>query len=442
VQKVINYLFARLKKNCEKQKYRKSFKKALSEYQNGHLEEASKILKHLVHRKVDDRTKRKIEKILLLLLVGEFYGMNTLNSLLSNYGVTSNDYQKLWSSLNCAYLVSMMNDWLWILFCEDFEKRIVQSGSTQSRKKLTIVLDGSIFKQWLKEEEFGKYFAKFYSGQYGHAVNGFNVLLCGMVIGEIFYPLHFQLRKKEEKDTVIALRILSKVHNKLLQAADRKAVKLPTLYFSVDSGFRSKDLVNYCGASNLTYIGVPKTSLLVKTNGKSLKIKELKKEYKTKEAAYYEKAASGSEPFMWRLRGRLNCLDKEVVLLFFRLNGSKKVSVIFCNNLDIKAKTLRRHWFERTKIELLFRLIKNNFKIQQTTVSNRLGFMKKLAFALVKSVYAQFFTQIVKKTAPKLRRLGFEGMRKRLIFSKIGREFLDELMENEDLLQGNKLTKD
>lgn len=435
MQKVNTYLLARQKKNCEEQKYRKSFKKALSEYQNGRLKESSEILSHLMHRKVDDRIKRKIEKVLLLLLVGELYGMNTLNSLLSNYGVQSNDYQKLWSGLSCQYLVGLMNDWLWILFREEFGKRITQSGSTHSRQKLTLVLDGSIFKQWLKNETFDKYFAKFYSGQYGKAVYGFNVILCGMVIGDFFYPLHFQLRKKAEKDGEIALRILRKVHKKLIQIADEMEVKLPSLYFSVDSGFRTKSLVFFCEKSNIIYIGVPKITLGVLVNGKSMKISDLKSVYKEKEAAYYENNPSKNEPFTWRCRVQLNCLGREVVLLLFRLNGSKKVSVIFSNNLDVKAKTLRRHWFERTKIELLFRLIKNNFKIQQTTVRNRLGFMKKLAFALVKSVYAQFFTQIVKKTDPRLKRLGFEGIRKQMVFHQIGREFLDELMENEDLLQ-------
>lgn len=396
--------------------------------------EASKILDHLVCRQVDARTERKIQKILLLLLVGEFYGLNTLNSLLNSYDIQSNDYQKLWNKLSPQYLIGLMNNWLWDLFREEFEKRLLQSGSTRSRQKLTIALDGSIFKQWLTNERFGQYFAKFYSGQYGKAVYGFNLILCGMVIGDVFYPLHFQLRKKEEKDVDIALKILKRVQKKLARIASDLNVELPTLYFTVDSGFRSKELVNFCQAHHIIYIGVPKTTLKVEVNGKSLKIRNLKKEFVEKEALYYEQKGVDASPFTWRVRGILNCLDREVTLLLFRLKGSKKVSVIFSDNLEIKSKTLRRHWFERTKIELLFRLIKNNFKIQQTTVRNRLGFMKKLAFALVKSVYAQFFTQTVKKTDKQLQRFGFEGIRKKLIFHQIGREILDNLMYNHDLL--------
>ena len=86
--------------------------------------EASKILDHLVCRQVDARTERKIQKILLLLLVGEFYGLNTFNSLLNSYDIQSNDYQKLWNKLSPQYLIGLMNNWLWDLFREEFEKRL------------------------------------------------------------------------------------------------------------------------------------------------------------------------------------------------------------------------------------------------------------------------------------------------------------------------------
>ncbi len=360
---------------------------------------------------------------------------------MTNYGVQSNNYQKLWQNLSCTRIVDLMNDWLWALFSEEFEKRLLQSDSTHSRQKLTLIIDGSIFKQWLEGEEFGKYFGKYYSGQYNSAVYGFNVLLCGMSIGEIFYPLHFQLRRKTEKDSEIAQRIIGKVHKKLRALATQQGVNLPQLYLSVDSGFRSINLVNYCTSCDLIYIGVPKVNHLVqKLDSKTeprLKIKDLKEQYAQKELEWMKENPSTEAAFTWRIRVNYKAVKQEVTLLLFRLNGSKKVSVIFTPDLNIKAKTLRRHWFERTKIELLFRLIKNDFKIQQITVKNRLGFMKKLAFALVKSVYVQRFTQIVKKTAPQLRRLGFAAIRNQLIFHQIGKQWLDQLMDEQTFCNTN-----
>lgn len=403
----------------------------MSDYKSGELKSASEILEKLLKRKVDGRTSRKIERVILLLLVGELYGLNTLHKILTSYGVQGNDYQQLWQKLPSQLLVSLMNDWLWTIFGEDFRQRINQSGSTHSRQKLTLVIDGSIFKQWLVGEEFGKYFAKYYSGQYKSAVNGFNVLLCGMVIGDIFYPLQFQLRRKSEKDSEVAENILSKVHKKLRELAALEQVELPQLYLSVDSGFRSKSLLSCCDAFGVIYIGVPKISHLVELKGASKKIQDLKEEFINLEQQYKKDYPDAKQSFTWRIRVSYRCVDKEVTLLIFRLNGSKKVSVIFSTNLDIKAKTMRRHWFERTKIELLFRMIKNDFKIQQITVRNRIGFLKKLAFALVKSVYMQLFTQKVKKMDPQFQRLGFAGIRQQLIFHQFGREVLDDLVSSD-----------
>jgi len=182
------------------------------------------------------------------------------------------------------------------------------------------------------------------------------------------------------------------------------------------------------GQLGVIYIGVPKINHLVEWEGERKKIKDLKTEFIKLEQQYKERHPDSSQLFTWRVRVTYGCINKEVTLLFFRLNGSKKVSVIFSSSLDIKAKTMRRHWFERTKIELLFRMIKNDFKIQQTTVSNRIGFLKKLAFALVKSVYMQLFTQRTKKINPQFQRLGFAGIRQQVIFHQIGREYLDELV--------------
>lgn len=402
----------------------------MSDYQLGDFATCSQILEELITRKTDIRTDRKIQQLFLLLLVGEFFGLNTLNKILSNYGVVGNDYQQMWRELTCTKLVGLMNDWLWGLFSKEFSKRVVQSGSTHSRQKLTLVIDGSIFKQWLTGEEFGKFFAKYYSGQYKSAVYGFNVLLCGMVIGEVFYPLQFQLRKKEEKDVEIASKILKRVQRKLEELATEQGVNLPTLYLSVDSGFRSKELIVYSERCGIIYIGVPKIAHIVHHKGKRLNIKDLKLEFEERERIAKENLEGKNQPFVWRIRVNYQCIGQEVTLLFFRLAGSKKVSVIFSPNLDIKAKTMRRHWFERTKIELLFRMIKNDFKIQQTTVRNRLGFMKKLAFAFIKSVYAQVFTQTIKKSAPQFERLGFAGIRQKLIFGQIGKEWLDELISD------------
>jgi len=416
------------------------------------FESASKILNQLIQGTTDKRSAVKIQKVLLLLLHGQFYGLDTLHQLLKNYGIESNDYQKLWSSLPCNYLLSIVNQWLWLVFGEEFKKRISQSKSTQSRQKLTISIDGSIFKTWLQGENFGQYFGKYYSGQYNSVVHGFNVVLCGMSIGDIFYPLHFQLGRKGEQVGVMAHSILKRVYKKLNNLAFSLDLTLPTLYLSVDSGFRDKGLIHFCAINHIIYIGVPVSSHVIYLDSNKpdrsskFKIKELKRQFLEKEALYLNTLEESGPPcstitesFVWRIRGYYNCLNQEVTLLLFRLKGSKKVSVIFTPDLNIKAKTLRQHWFNRTKIELFFRSIKHSLSIQKITIRNRLGFLKKLIFSFAKALYGQFFTQKAKKKGGKLKRMGFDGMKDMIIFHQIHKEFMDDLVVNYTFCKGKSV---
>ena len=119
----------------------------MCDYKEGHLETASRILGHLLSRRLDARLQRKVQKVLLLLLYGELYGINSLNKLLESYGLNGNDYYPIWQNLSCQRLVCCMNEWLWQLFMLDFIKRLAQSSSTWSRQGMTLVIDGSIFKQ-------------------------------------------------------------------------------------------------------------------------------------------------------------------------------------------------------------------------------------------------------------------------------------------------------
>ena len=67
-----------------------------------------------------------------------------------------------------------------------------------------------------------------------------------------------------------------------------------------------------------------------------------------------------------RFRAFYDSQNREVVLLAFRLNGSKKVSIIYATDKNIKGKTLRRHWFQRTYIEQFFKLLKHYLLIQKS----------------------------------------------------------------------------
>jgi hypothetical protein len=67
--------------------------------------------------------------------------------------------------------------------------------SCLSRELITIVLDDSVFKQWLSTfkigENFDSCYGCFFSGQFRSSVYGFKNCCIGVVIDEVYYPLYF-----------------------------------------------------------------------------------------------------------------------------------------------------------------------------------------------------------------------------------------------------------
>jgi hypothetical protein len=105
--------------------------------------------------------------------------------------------------------------------------------------------------------------------------------------------------------------------------------------------------------NNLIYISVLNKNRIIIINNKKINSKKhietvfLKKEKQDQEKEKHLKKEEKT-PFNLRIKVFYQCQKREVIFLFFRLNGSNKVSVIYTPNLTIFAKTLRRHWFNRT----------------------------------------------------------------------------------------------
>ena len=112
-------------------------------------------------------------------------------------------------------------------------------------------------------------------------------------------------------------------------------------------------------------------------------------------------------PFYDRIRANYCSKKEDVILLIFRLNGSKKVTAIYTTDKYIFAKTLRRHWFQRTYIEQFFKILKHVLKIQEARTSKKKDFeIKLLRFAFV-AIHAQQIVRFLRKKMPDFRNKGF-----------------------------------
>lgn len=345
-----------------------------------------------------------MQKTLRVFFLGQLLGLSTLKSILTRLGIKSNQQQKNYYKL-CKKL---SNRDLRVLF-EQVLETIVRSKliklakkhpSNWSREIVTAVIDDSVFRQWLTTqkgiEEFGACYDRFFSGQFGKVVYGCKIVTFGLSIDGVFYPMYFDYAPKGEKATEVAIKLVKQWDKFRRNLYKKQQVRLPEISMTCDSGYNNKELLMVCKSAFLRYISVPKKSHLLAIKGEKWKLKNYVEQMVQPLEQRWKKAEKQGY-FQHRVRAYYCSKNVDIVLLFFRLKGSKKISIIYTTDLDIHAKTLRRHWFQRTYIEQFFRWLKHVLKIHHSITRTKQEFDLKLyRFAFV-ALHAQLLVRFVRK---------------------------------------------
>lgn len=382
------------------------------------------------------------EKIHIIFFLGQLIGLPTLKSILVKYGITSNslhiDYKNLYKNLTINK-IRLLYEYVFESQVVDLLKKMaLKDSSIWSKKRVTAILDDSIFRQWLSESaRENDYFGKFFSGQFRAAALGFKVVCFGLYIDDVFYPLFFDfVRKKGKADEKEAIEVAKKLVNRwgrLQKKLAEENVVLPAIHFSCDSGYSDVSLNEECNKkqNNLIYISVPKRNHIININNKKTNLSGyIKNTFLVKEKQHQKAQKHLNEedktPFTLRVKAFYQCQKREVIFLFFRLNGSNKVSVIYSPNLTIFAKTLRRHWFNRTYIEQFFKTLKHVLKISEPRTKNKEEFENKLLQFAFLAIEVQKIVRFIRKKCKQFKQKGFISLQ-RILCSE---------QEIIDLLQG------
>jgi hypothetical protein len=409
---------------------RQELNKIVKKYFKGEYQTSLNVIEQIESKGIDGTQISSFQKLLQIFFIGELVGLPTLNSILQKFNIKSNrqqiNYKKICKSLTVSKLRSIFE----YIFEHEISKELIalaqKDKSNWSREFVTVVLDDSVFKQWLDQrlvnQGLDQYYGKYFSGQFGTSVYGYKVVTLGVSINGIFYPLYFDFAKKGQKSTskpienpYRATAVAEKLIKKwgiLVEKFKKAGTKLPELHLSCDSGYNDANLAQSCKNNYLIYISVPKKSHSIEFDGKKRKLSELiEKDFKTLEKQHQQKQQNlpntEKTVFNWRFRAKYLSKNEEVTFLAFRLNGSKKVSIIFSPDKNIFAKTLRRHWFQRTYIEQFFKLLKHVLLIQEARVTNKEDFeIKLLRFAFV-GWHAQKLVKYVRRQLKDFAKKGF-----------------------------------
>lgn len=388
-----------------------------------------------------------------IFFIGELVGLPTLNSILEKFDIKSNTQQINYKKICKSLTVSKIRNIFEYIFEHEISKELIELSQKDSccwsRELVTVVLDDSIFRQWLDqslekqglEGYYGKRnAARYFSGQFGTAVYGYKVVTLGVSINGVLYPIYFDFAKKGEKTranvpienphrAIVVAQKLVKKWGILIEKLRKGGTKLPEFHLSCDSGYNDINLAQICEDNHLIYISVPKKSHCIELDGKKHKLSELaEKEFIILEKKHQQKEKNLPDTektvFSWRFRAKYLSKNQEVTFLAFRLNGSKMVSIIFSPDKNIFAKTLRRHWFQRTYIEQFFKLLKHTLLIQEARVTNKEDFeIKLLRFSFV-AWHAQKLVKYVRKYFKEFAKKGFIAIQRLLCSNQ---EILDLL---------------
>lgn len=384
-----------------------------------------------------------LNKLLHIFFLGQLVGLPTLGSILEKFGVSSNykqiKYKKLCNSLSMGCIRRLFE----AVFSEQvshiLQSMVQKDASCWSRELVTLVLDDSVFRGWFQSQDasqdFEDCYGKFFSGQFNASVYGFKVVTLGMSIDGIFYPLFFDFVKKQQPNqpkpktaVEVAKKLITRWGN-WKKELHKNNISLPKLHLSCDSGYSDMGLSKVCKENGICYISVPKKSHFFEIDGQKYKLKDwITERFISEEQEHLAKQQSLPDeektPFYQRIRANYCSKKEDVTLLIFRLNGSKKVTVIYTTNKYVFAKTLRRHWFQRTYIEQFFKILKHVLKIGEARTRQKKDFeIKLLRFAFI-AVHVQQIVRFLRKKIPEFKGKGFIAIQ-RLLNSYP--EFLDLL---------------
>lgn len=438
--------------SSEKKVITKNFKDIVKDFLKGFFEKGLSALVAINPDLLQPKQYVLFHKIHHIYLLGQLLDLPTLHSVLTYYGIKSNAFQinfnKLKEKLTTKKVIEIYEKIFQQNAREVLENMLCKDSSIFSKKMVTLVLDDSIFKQWLQKLiGHDPHYGCFFSGQFHSTQYGFKVCCLGICIENVFYPLFLDFVPKKVADEQgkntaltsqeVAIKLVKKWAD-FYKTLKTKKHQTPILYLSCDSGYSSTKLSDACQENGLNYISVPKKSHLVMINGDKKPLSEFIAVFESKEQEYLENCKKENiaiEPYVWRTEASYCSQKKDVILLFFRLNGSNKASIIYSTNRSVFAKTLRRHWFDRTLIEQFFKLLKHSMKIQNSIVKTKEGFENKLYQFMYLAFYLQKFVHFIRKNIDfdVKQKIGLEGIKRQPLLTECIKELLQQMLMKNSL---------
>lgn len=174
-------------------------------------------------------------EVLMILIMGLHFDLSTIKEVSDVLGIEKN---KLYTHLGKMSI----SDWKKLfrsIFTKEAENQLLElsekAPSTWSKYAPQLSIDDSTLRKWGNTL---RYLGKWWSGQCGKVVKGYNVMLIVLKINEQVLPVHLWLLSK--KDCKTRIQRASKLFKELADSWKQVGIHIDKLPISMDAGYASE----------------------------------------------------------------------------------------------------------------------------------------------------------------------------------------------------------
>ena len=312
-------------------------------------------------------------EMLLMLACVHIFEIFTPNQLAQTLGIDKNEvYEAIqsWSifTFRKMYLMAGYEEVKALI-----EDALSKSPSTMSRLRITLSVDDTVI------DRLGNLISltySWYSGKHKDVVNGQNIIVITVKIGERIIPLSIRPVSKQGRGNTSKPDIFKDMIHEVLELFKKDGIDLNRFPITFDSWYGSKDLVDILKETGFDQILVhAKSNYVFTIGGETKKLSEHKKDLQFSEGAW------GCKGIPVVRKEAVSPTFGKVILVFFKDGSKIKCVMVFVRKL--RASEAISIWKQHNGVEQFWRRLKNDLQIHRIRLRSRQGVYGMVAIKLI-----------------------------------------------------------
>jgi hypothetical protein len=312
-------------------------------------------------------------EMLLMLAYGHIFEIFTPNQLSQTLGIDKN---KVYEAIQSWSIFTFRKMYLMAGYEEAkalIGDALSKSPATMSRLRITFSVDDTVI------DRLGNLISltySWFSGKHKDVVNGQNIIVITMKIGERVIPLSIRPVSKQGRDNTSKPDIFRDMLHAVVDLFKQDGIDLTRFPITFDSWYGSKDLVDILVEAKFDQILIhTKGSYVFTIDGKKKKLSEHKKDLQFSEGAW------GCKGIPVARKEAVSPTFGKVILVFFKDGSKIKCVMVFGRKL--RSSEAISIWKQHNGVEQFWRRLKNDLQVHRIRLRSRQGVYGMVAIKLI-----------------------------------------------------------